>query len=124
MAQPIIFTSVGGIQTVKGRGYTVSDLPTVTPTAINTVVVNEAPLLWRKKLNEDGTTVKNEDGTDKYVETNQRGVHIYIVRTGVTYGTGVNKNVPVIYKEGDEIALDSGDTYTFLESCTIEFGIK
>lgn len=118
MAQPSLFYSYGGMKVIKGSSYTTANLPSA---LINTVVVSEAPRIFRKKINQDGTTVKDANGIDGYSEGNQRGVWILIKRTGVTYTT---PNVPVLYKEGDEIALHVDNTYTFLNDCTIEFGVK
>ncbi|NOQ31785.1 MAG: hypothetical protein GQ570_11745 [Helicobacteraceae bacterium] len=121
MAHAPVFKSAGGIQVVKGRSYTSSDLPTVPVTPIDTIKISEAPLIWRKVYNQDGT-IEKKDGKDKYVKGNQRGVWILIKRTTVTYGAGDDVNVPVLYKEEDEIALHADNTYTFLAPCRIEYG--
>jgi len=121
MAQAPVFKSVGGIQTVKGRAYTSADLPTVSPDPIDTIKISEAPLIWRKQYNQDGTVIQ-ENGKDKYAKGNQRGVWILIVRDSVTYGTVDDVNVPTLHKEGEEIGLDANNTYTFLNACRIEYG--
>jgi hypothetical protein len=120
MAQPIIFKTTGALRVVKGRAYTIANLPTVTP-AVNTIKIGEAPIIWRKVYNKNGET-EQEKGVDKYIKGNQRGVWLLITRSGVTYGTGDDANIPSLYKEGDEIALDSLNTYTFLQTCIIEYG--
>ena len=118
MAQPALFYSYGGMQVTKGTSYTTANLPSA---LINTVVISEAPRIFRKKYNQDGTTIQDVRGLDEYAEGSQRGVWILIKRTGVTYTI---PNVPVLYKEGDEIVLHADNTYTFLGNCVIEFGAK
>ncbi len=122
MAQPPIFKSVGGLRVEKGRAYTMATLPIVPTTPIDTIKLSEAPLIWRKVYDRNGDTEKDDKGLDKYIRGSQRGVWILITRAGVTYGTGADVNIPVLYKEGDEIALHADNTYTFLQTCVVEFG--
>jgi len=123
MAQAPVFKSVGGIQVVKGRPYTSADLPTVPVTPIDTIKISEAPKIWRKVYNQDGTIKQDSGGKDVYSRGSQRGVWILIVRDGVSYDTsGEDVNVPTLHKEGEEIGLDDDNTYTFLNACRIEYG--
>jgi len=123
MAQAPVFKSVGGIQVKKGFPYTEANLPTVPVTDIDTIKISEAPLIWRKQYNQDGTVIQ-VDGKDEYVEGNQRGVWILIVRSDAVYLTGDFANVPTLHKEGEEIGLEPKNTYTFLNECRVEYGIK
>lgn len=122
MAQAPAFQSSGGLRVAKGRAYTVADLPTVPTTGITIVKISEAPLIWRKVYDKNGDVEKDEKGLDKYVKGNQRGVWVLISRSGVTYPTGDDVNIPVLYKEDDEIGLHADNSYTFLQPCTVEYG--
>lgn len=119
MAQSPTFSTVGGMEIEKGRTYTSVDLPT--GAVINTIKITEAPRIWRKEYNQDGTIIQ-ENNRDKYSKGNQRGVWMLIKRTGAVYGTGADVNVPVLYKEGEEIKVHASNSYTFLGVCRIEYG--
>lgn len=119
MAQAPTFSTVGGMEVKKGRTYTSADLPT--GAVINTIKISEAPRIWRKEYNQDGTTIQS-NGKDSYVKGNMRGVWVKINRTGAVYGSDDDVNVPVLYKEGEEIVVHASNEYTFLGSCRIEYG--
>lgn len=122
MAQSPTFSTIGGMDIEKGRTYTSVDLPVVSGGAvINTIKITEAPRIWRKEYNQDGTITK-EEGRDKYTKGNFRGVWILIKRSTATYGTGADVNVPVLYKEGEEIKIHADNSYTFIGVCRIEYG--
>jgi len=118
MAQPQKFITVGSMTAKKGTKYTSADLP-ITPSGIDTVKISEAPLIWRKNLNQNGTQIK-KDGKPNYIKGNKRGVRIIIKDTTATY---INPNVPTLYFEGDEISIGVNNEYTFLNDCTVEYGI-
>ena len=117
MAQALIFTTWGAVTASKNQSFTSADLPDV---LINTVKISEAPLIWRKNLEQDGTQI-TKNGKPLYIKSNKRGVRILITRTGLDY-TGFT-NVPTLYFEGDEIAIEALNTYKFLNECTIEYGV-
>jgi len=120
MSQPQRYKPYGALQVKKSVAYTSDDLPT--GVTIDTLQIVEAPLVWRKALNQDGTLIK-ERGKPKYVKGNKRGVYILIVNSNATYDEDF-PNVPSLYLEGDEIVMDTDNTYTFLENCTVEYGEK
>lgn len=119
MAQAVLFTAVGSIDVEKDGEYSVADLPTF-PTGINAVRIVEAPLIWRAVYEQNGDRVL-ENGIPKYVKGNQRGVRILITRDTTVYPS---PNVPALYKEGEEIALDANNSYKFLNDCVVEYGIR
>lgn len=119
MAQATLFIPVGSMQVVKDQVYTSADLPSI-PANINAVRIVEAPLIWRKALKQNGDQII-ENGEPKYIKGSQRGVRILITDTTTTY---VYLNVPALYKEGEEIAIGSDNTYKFLNSCVVEYGVR
>lgn len=124
MAQAEKFYSSGGMEIVKDRDYTKTDLPTIGTSGITKISLCEAPIIWRDELKEDGSNIKNDDGTNSRIEGNQRGVWILITRTtaGTTYGAGVDKNAPILVKEGEGIEIHDDNIYRFLQACRINHG--
>lgn len=119
MAQAPVFYSVGGLAVKKGESYSLANLPT-TSAVIDTLRIVEAPRIWRADINRDGSQ-NTRDGEPLYIKGNQRGVRIIIQRAGATFQVD-HPNTPVLYKEGDEIALHADNTYIFLNDCIVEFG--
>jgi hypothetical protein len=120
MSEPQAFTSYGALQVKKSYSYTSSNLPT--DVTIDVLRIAEAPIIWRKYLNQDGSQVI-EKGLPKYIRGNKRGVYVLIVNANATYSEE-NPNVPILYLEGSEIVADTDNTYTFLEDCIVEYGKK
>ena len=118
MAQAPVFKAVGGMKIAKGQTYTDADF--ATGVIITKAKVSEAPPILRKMFNDDGSA-QQENGKDFYKQLSQRGVWILIKRTGVTYKPEF-PNSPVLYKEGDEIAIHADNSYMFLSECFIEYG--
>ena len=121
MAQAPAFISTGGITVKKGNSYTTADLPSFNPSVtIDTLRIVEAPRIWSKNLDRDGTHI-TVDGEPDYVKRGERGVRILIQRTGATFSTD-KPNTPVFYRELEEIGLHPDNTYTFFGDCIVEFG--
>lgn len=119
----ITFTSVGGIAVKKDTVYTIADLPSFSPSVtIDALIVSEAPRIWRADYNIDGTQ-EIRDGKPSYSKSGERGVRVLISRTGANFSS-TNPNVPVLYKEGDEIKIHANNTYLFFSDCVVEFGTK
>jgi len=123
MGASIAFDSVGGINVKKGVAYTVTNLPTFSPAVtIDKLVVVEAPRIWRADYNIDGTQ-ETKDGQPSFSKSAERGVRVLITRVGATF-SATNPNVPVLYKEGQEIVINANNTYLFFSDCVVEFGTK
>ena len=108
--------TVGGMTITKGQSYTTADF--ATGVVITKAKLCEAPRVWRKAYNQDGTVQQKEN---KYVQGNMRGVWILITRSTATYLPAF-PNTPVLYKEGEEITINADNTYKFLSECYIEYG--
>ena len=123
MGASVAFDSVGGINVKKGIAYTAASLPTFSPSVtIDKLVVVEAPRIWRADYDRDGTQ-EIKDGKPSFSKSAERGVRVLITRTGATF-SATNPNVPVLYKEGQEIIINVNNTYLFFSDCIVEFGTK
>jgi hypothetical protein len=121
-----VFKSKGALNVKRGSTWTMADLPSISVGAIDAIVVAEAPRIWTYEYDEYGAIVIDKDRKPKRVQRHQRGVRVLISSTQMTYtSAGDNNviNVPTLYKEGEEIGLDPTNTYTFQDSCTIEYGV-
>lgn len=116
MAQAPAFKSYGGLKVEVGRSYSALDLPT--GQVIDTIRIAEAPLIW-SPIYDSENKKRTVEGVTQRKSRNERGVRILIVNSAITY---TEPNVPILYKEGEEIVLDDNDTYTFLNECFIEYG--
>jgi len=119
MAQAESFTPYGAMQVFKGQSYSISNLPT--GKTINTIKIVEAPRIWSPDILQDGTqNIKN--GKPSYIKRDKRGVRIRVINSEINYGTSIS--VPALYLEGEEIVMDSDNTYTLFSDCTVEYGYR
>ena len=123
MGGAVAFNSVGGVAVKRGIVYTPADLPTFSPAVtIDILVIVEAPRIWRADYNINGTQ-EIKDGKPSFSKSADRGVRVLIRREGATFSS-TNPNVPVIYKEGEQIKINANNTYYFFDDCIVEFGTK
>lgn len=123
MGATVAIESVGGMAVKRDVTYTSADLPTFTPSVtIDALYIVDAPRIWRADYNMDGSPMI-VDGKPSYSRTSERGVFVLIERAGATF-SATNPNVPVLYKEGQEIKIVANNTYRFFQDCVVEFGTK